>query len=76
MSPAALKTQSSRDEADIRALVESVDRAHHNEDAATAAYAQDADVVLASGAESRKSAQQSQGGEPCWNRAKHSAVFR
>ncbi len=30
MSTAALKSQTSRDEADIRAVVESIDKAHHN----------------------------------------------
>jgi ketosteroid isomerase-like protein len=46
MSTAALKSQASRDEADIRALVESLDKAHHNKDAASIAapYAQDAVV--------------------------------
>jgi len=46
MSTAALKSQASRDEADIRALVETIDKAHHNKDAAAivAPYAQDAVV--------------------------------
>jgi ketosteroid isomerase-like protein len=46
MSTATLKVQSSRDEADIRALIESVHQAHHNKDAAAivAPYAQDATV--------------------------------
>ena len=46
MSTAALKSQASRDEADIRTLVESIDKAHHNKDAAAivAPYAQEAVV--------------------------------
>jgi ketosteroid isomerase-like protein len=46
MSTAALKSQTSRDEADIRALVETIDKAHHNKDAAAivSPYAQDAVV--------------------------------
>jgi ketosteroid isomerase-like protein len=46
MSTATVKGQYSRDEADIRALVESINRAHHNKDAASiiAPYAQDAVV--------------------------------
>lgn len=46
MSTATLKPQSSKDEADIRALIERVHRAHHNKDAATivAPYAPDAAV--------------------------------
>jgi ketosteroid isomerase-like protein len=46
MSTPALKSQSSKDEADIRAVVESLDKAHHNRDAAAivAPYAQDAVV--------------------------------
>jgi ketosteroid isomerase-like protein len=46
MSTAAQKSQTSRDEADIRALVETIDKAHHNKDAAAivAPYAQDAVV--------------------------------
>jgi ketosteroid isomerase-like protein len=46
MSPATVKQQSSRDEADIRALVESVHKAHRNKDAAAivAPYAKDAVV--------------------------------
>lgn len=46
MPTAALKNQTSKDEADIRAIVESVHRAHHNKDAAAivAPYAQDAAV--------------------------------
>jgi ketosteroid isomerase-like protein len=46
MSTAALKSQASRDEIDIRALVETIDKAHHNKDAAAivAPYAQDAVV--------------------------------
>jgi ketosteroid isomerase-like protein len=43
---AILKGQYSRDEADIRALIERVHKAHHNKDAAAiiAPYAPDADV--------------------------------
>jgi PhnB protein len=46
ISTATLKPQSSNDEADIRALVESIHTAHHNKDAAAivAPYAQDAVV--------------------------------
>ena len=46
MSTATLKNQTSKDEADIRALIESVHQAHHNKDAAgiVAPYAQDAAV--------------------------------
>jgi ketosteroid isomerase-like protein len=46
MSSAALKSQTSRDEADIRALVETIDEAHRNNDAAAivAPYAHDAVV--------------------------------
>jgi len=46
MSTAALKSQASRDEADIRALVETFDKAFRNKDAAAivAPYAQDAVV--------------------------------
>lgn len=46
MSSAAMKSQTSRDEADIRALVETIDKAHHSKDAAAvvAPYAQDAVV--------------------------------
>src|SRR5260370_11284838 len=46
MSTATLKDQTSRDKADIRALIESVHKAHHNKDAAAIAapYAQDAAV--------------------------------
>ena len=46
MSSAAPKSQTSRDEANIRAIVETVDKAHHNKDAAAivAPYAQDAVV--------------------------------
>jgi len=46
MSSAAMKSQTSRDEADIWALVETIDKAHHSKDAAAivAPYAQDAVV--------------------------------
>ena len=46
MSTATLKHQSSRDEADIRALIETVNQAHHNKDAAVivAPYARDAAI--------------------------------
>jgi ketosteroid isomerase-like protein len=46
MSTATLQPQSSKEEADIRALVESIHKAHHNKDAAAIAapYAQDAIV--------------------------------
>jgi ketosteroid isomerase-like protein len=46
MSTATLKDQISKDEADIRALIASVHKAHHNKDAAAivAPYAQDAVV--------------------------------
>src|ERR1700686_5365147 len=46
MSTATLKVQSSRDEADIRGLIESVHNAHHNKDAAAIAapYAQSAAI--------------------------------
>jgi len=46
MSTATVKGQYSKDEADIRALIESVHKAHHNKDAAgvVAPYAQDAIV--------------------------------
>lgn len=46
MSTAALKSQASRDEANIRALIEAVEKAHHNKDAAAiiAPYAEDAVV--------------------------------
>ncbi len=46
MSSAAMKSQTSRDEADIRVLVETIDKAHHSKDAAAivAPYAQDAVV--------------------------------
>ena len=46
MSTATLQPQSSKEEADIRALVESIHTAHHNKDAAAivAPYAQDAVV--------------------------------
>jgi ketosteroid isomerase-like protein len=46
MSTAALKSQASRDEANIRALVETINEAHRNKDAAAivAPYAQDAVV--------------------------------
>ena len=46
MSSKAMKSQTSRDEADIRALVETIDKAHHSRDAAAivAPYAQDAVV--------------------------------
>jgi ketosteroid isomerase-like protein len=46
MSTATVKTHSSKDEVDIRALVESLDKAHHNKDAAAIAapYAQNAVV--------------------------------
>jgi ketosteroid isomerase-like protein len=46
MSSAAMKSQTSRDEADIRALVERIDKAHHSKDATAivAPYAQDAVV--------------------------------
>ena len=46
MSSTAMKSQTSRDEADIRALVERIDKAHHSKDAAAivAPYAQDAVV--------------------------------
>jgi ketosteroid isomerase-like protein len=46
MSTATLQPQSSKGEADIRALVESIHTAHHNKDAAAivAPYAQDAVV--------------------------------
>ena len=42
MSSAAMKSQTSRDAADIRALVETIDKAHHSKDAAAivAPYAQ------------------------------------
>jgi ketosteroid isomerase-like protein len=46
ISTATLKPQSSKEEADIRALVESIHTAHHNKDAAAivAPYARDAAV--------------------------------
>jgi ketosteroid isomerase-like protein len=46
MSTAAVKSQTSRDEADFRAFVETIDKAYHNKDAAAvvAPYAQDAVV--------------------------------
>ena len=46
MSTATLKPQSSKDEADIRALIESIHKAHHNKNAAAivAPYTQDAAV--------------------------------
>jgi len=46
MSTAALRPQSSKEEADIRALVESIHKAHHNKDAVAIVvpYAQDAVV--------------------------------
>jgi ketosteroid isomerase-like protein len=46
MSTATLRSQSSKEEADIRALLETVHKAHHNKDAAAivAPYAQDAAV--------------------------------
>ena len=46
MSTATLQPQSSKEEADIRALVESIHTAHHNKDAGAivAPYAQDAVV--------------------------------
>ena len=46
MSTATLRPASSKDEADIRALVASIHQAHHNKDAAAivAPYAQDAAV--------------------------------
>ena len=46
MSTVTLNVQSSRDEAEIRALIESVHHAHHKKDAAAivAPYAQDAPV--------------------------------
>jgi ketosteroid isomerase-like protein len=46
MSTAAMQSQSSKDEADIRALIEDVHKAHHNKDAAAivAPYTQDAVV--------------------------------
>ena len=46
MSTATLKDQSSRDEADIRALIETVHKAHHSKDAAAlvAPYARDSVV--------------------------------
>jgi len=46
MSTATVKGQSSREEADIRALLETIEKAHHNKDAAAivAPYAQDAVV--------------------------------
>jgi ketosteroid isomerase-like protein len=46
MSTAALKNQASKDEADIRALVETVHKAHHSKDAAAivAPYSKDAVV--------------------------------
>jgi ketosteroid isomerase-like protein len=46
MSTATVKGQYTRDEAEIRALVEAIEKAHHNKDAAAivAPYAQDAVV--------------------------------
>jgi len=46
MSTATVRGQSTRDEADIRALIETVHKAHHNKDAAAivAPYARDAIV--------------------------------
>jgi len=46
MSTATVKGQYTRDEADIRALIETIEKAHHNKDAAAivAPYAQDAVV--------------------------------
>jgi ketosteroid isomerase-like protein len=46
MSTATMKVPGSRDEADIRALIENLHKAHHNKDAAAivALYAQDAAV--------------------------------
>jgi ketosteroid isomerase-like protein len=46
MLAATMKNQSSKDEIDIRALIESIHKAHHNKDAATivSPYAQDAVV--------------------------------
>src|SRR5260370_42090830 len=46
MSTATMKEQYSRDEADIRALIETVHKVHHSKDAATivAGYARDAAV--------------------------------
>jgi ketosteroid isomerase-like protein len=46
MSTATVKGHYTRDEADIRALIETIDKAHHNKDAAAivAPYAQDAIV--------------------------------
>jgi ketosteroid isomerase-like protein len=46
MSTATRKPQASKEEADIRALIETVHKAHHNKDAAAivAPYAQDAAV--------------------------------
>src|SRR4029077_2377745 len=46
MSTATVKGQSSREEADIRALLDTIEKAHHNKDAAAivAPYAQDAVV--------------------------------
>jgi ketosteroid isomerase-like protein len=46
MGSAALKSQASRDEADIRALIKTIDKAHRDKDAAAivAPYAQDAVV--------------------------------
>ena len=49
MSSAAMKSQTSRDEADTWALGETIDQAHHSKDAAAivAPYAQDAVVCNA-----------------------------
>jgi ketosteroid isomerase-like protein len=46
MSTATAKGHKTKDEADIRAIIESIDKAHHNKDAAAivAPYAQDAIV--------------------------------
>jgi ketosteroid isomerase-like protein len=46
MSTATVKGEHRKDEADIRALIETIDKAHHNKDAAAivAPYAQDAVV--------------------------------
>src|ERR1700720_1521756 len=46
MSTATVRPQSPKDEADIRALIASIHKAHHNKDAAAivAPYAQDARV--------------------------------
>jgi len=46
MSTATLKDQASKDEADIRALVETVHKAHHNKDAAAIAAPYTRDAVV------------------------------